>query len=418
MQEHRHRIHTHRKAAKMRPDQPTPAILGLGTAVPPHRVAQSHLSEWLAGALADQPALARWLRSLYRLSGIETRYSCLPDASMSPADSRFVPTRLPEEAPTTAERMAIYEREAPAVGAAAAQRALADLGGDEPGALEAAAASVTHLIAVSCTGFFAPGLDLALGARLGLRPGVERMLVGFMGCSAAFTGMRLAAQIVCARPEARVLVVCAELCSIHAQPELDRTNLTVTSLFADGAAACLIGADTDGAHERFELDRFFTAYAPEAADAMSWRIGDHGFRMTLSPQVPRLVGRMAPGAVDGLLAGGPRPRLWAIHPGGPSIVDQVVESLALTEEQAAPSRAVLRGFGNMSSPTILFVLNELRERLRAERPSGPEAAIAMAFGPGLVAELGLMTYVPEGIETHHEDTKTRRHQDVKVFVPC
>ncbi|HWQ11889.1 MAG TPA: type III polyketide synthase [Roseiflexaceae bacterium] len=401
----------------MRHTQVTPAILGLGTAVPPHCVAQSYLSEWLAEALAGQPALARWVRSLYRLSGIETRHSCLPDASLPPGGSRFAPTRSLQEAPTTAERMAIYAREAPAIGVAAARGALADLVGDAPEEVAAAAASVTHLIAVSCTGFFAPGLDLAIADRLGLRHSVERTLVGFMGCSAAFNGMRLAAAIVRARPEARVLVVCAELCSIHAQPELDRVNLTVTSLFADGAAACLVGDDPHGGRERIELDRFATAYAPDTADAMSWRIGDHGFRMTLSPQVPRIIGQIAPAAVEALLDGRPRPRHWAIHPGGPSIVDQVAEALGLSEEQAAPSRAVLRGYGNMSSPTILFVLRELRERLRAGRPADPQAAVAMAFGPGLVAELAHMTYVPAGITIQHDDPQTRRREDVTVFVP-
>lgn len=369
---------------------PLPAILALGTAVPRHRVEQAHLCEWLAEALRDQPALARWLRGLYRYSGIESRYSVLPDAEMSPAESRFVPTRPPHEAPTTAERMAVYEREAPPLAAEAARRALA-----EPGA--GAASDITHLIVVSCTGFFAPGLDLRLVELLGLRPEVKRTLVGFQGCSAAFNGLRLAADIVRAEPDARALVVCAELCSLHAQPSLDRVNLTVTSLFADGAAACVVGADPAGLAERFELGGFLTALAPEAADAMSWRIGDHGFHMTLSPQVPRLVGQLAPGAVDDLLGGRGRPRRWAIHPGGPSIVDQAAAALGLSDEQAEPSRSVLRRHGNMSSPTVLFVLDEQRRRMRAEGLAAREDVVAMAFGPGLVAELARLTYVPAAL---------------------
>ncbi|MEN9936884.1 MAG: hypothetical protein RLZZ387_3463 [Chloroflexota bacterium] len=381
----------------MRTEGARPAILALGTAVPPYLVPQAQLCDWLVEALAEQPALARWLRSLYRFSGIETRYSCLPDASRPVSESRFVPTRPLDEAPTTAERMAIYEREAMAIGVAAGARALAEYAGDSPDALAQAAASITHLVTVSCTGFFAPGLDLAIAGALGLRPDLKRTLVGFQGCSAAFNGTRLAADIVRGQPDAQVLVVCAELCSIHAQPRLDRVNLTVTSLFADGAAACVIGADPHGERERFELDVFHTAYAPDASEAMSWRIGDHGFHMTLSPQVPRMVGALAPGAVDTLLAGRPRPRRWAIHPGGPSIVDQVVESLGLSAEQAAPSREVLRTHGNMSSPTVLFVLHELRRRMREERLSAPEAAVAMAFGPGLVAEMAHLTYMPASL---------------------
>ncbi len=400
----------------MRSEGPSPAILALGTAVPRYRVPQAALCEWLVEALADQPALARWLRSLYRLSGIETRYSCLPDASRPPSESRFVPTRPVAEAPTTAERMAIYEREAVEIGAAAARRALAEYAGCSEEDVAGPAAEITHLIAVSCTGFFAPGLDIAIAGQIGLRPGVERSIVGFMGCSAAFNAMRLAAEIVRSRPGARVLVVCAELCSIHAQPRLDRVNLTVTSLFADGAAACVIGADESGGRERFVLNRFSTTYAENTADAMSWRIGDHGFHMTLSPQVPRMVGQIAAPAVDQLLAGRPRPPRWAIHPGGPSIVDQVAEALGLTPEQVAPSREVLRNYGNMSSPTILFVLDELRRRMREEQPPAAEDAVAMAFGPGLVAEMAHLTYLPAGIVLEPTDGAAQRRGE-RVAAP-
>jgi predicted naringenin-chalcone synthase len=372
----------------------SPAILALGTAVPRHRVDQAALCEWLAVALGNQPAMSRWLRALYRASGIQTRYSCLEDAERAPSESRFAPSRPPEQAPSTAERMALYEREAPLIAEQAARSALAEYAAACGETVEAAAQGITHLIVVSCTGFFAPGLDLAVAQRLGLRANVERTIIGFMGCAAAFNALRLADRAARSQPDARVLVVCAELCSIHAQPTLDRVNLTVSSLFADGAAVCVVGQPDDPAQERFELDGFLTHFVPDTTGDMAWRIGNHGFRMNLSPAIPRMLGEVAPQALEELLAGRPRPNRFAIHPGGRSIVDQVELALGLTPAQVAPSREVLRQYGNMSSPTILFVLRELREALRAEATGASEPAIAMAFGPGLVAELAHLTYVP------------------------
>lgn len=371
-----------------------PAIMGMGSAVPPYQIDQAHLCNELVAALHDQPALGRWLRALYRLSGIETRYSCLLDAARAPGASRFAPTRRCDEAPTTAERMAIYEREVVEIGVQAATRALTDYAAGAGLSLATATAQITHLITVSCTGFFAPGLDVAITKRLGLRVDLQRTHIGFMGCSAAFNATRAAADIVGAHPDAKVLVVCAELCTIHAQPALDRVNLTVMSLFADGAAACVVANGSAGTGECMLLDTYHTCVVAGTDDAMRWRIGDHGFQMHLSPQIPRLLGQIVPDAVADLLAGRPRPDHWAIHPGGPGIVDQVGAALDLSRAQTEPSWQTLRTYGNMSSATILFVLQELRDRLRARRSDVPAPLVAMAFGPGLVAELAYLCYVP------------------------
>ncbi|NJN19799.1 MAG: hypothetical protein HC822_27965 [Oscillochloris sp.] len=205
------------------------AIHSIATAVPQYRADQAAVGAWVADSLDADAGLRRYLRRLYELSGIESRYSCLPDAQALERDSRFAPGRSRAASPTTAERMAIYERESVKLGTQAAQRALAET--NRP----AAAAQITHLIVVSCTGFFAPGLDLAIARNLGLQPTVQRSLIGFMGCAAAFNGLRLAAQIVAGQPTAQVLVVCVELCTLHLQPGTDRVNLTVASLFGDGA---------------------------------------------------------------------------------------------------------------------------------------------------------------------------------------
>lgn len=200
------------------------AILSLGTAVPEHFVEQESLSDWMIEAVGATPALARWMKRLYAGSGIETRYSCLPDASYPPTQSRFAPDRPLAEVPTTIERMEIYEQVSVAIGSAAARRALQDFAETHTQDVRAATESVTHLIVVSCTGFFAPGLDLMIARQLGLRPTVERTLVGFMGCAAAFNALRLANHIVQGQTDARVLVVCVELCSLHIQPGQKREN--------------------------------------------------------------------------------------------------------------------------------------------------------------------------------------------------
>jgi predicted naringenin-chalcone synthase len=373
-------------------DRPQVALLALGTAVPSHRFQQTALGRWMADSLGMQPALSRWIRRLYDLSGIETRYSCLPDPAAPPSMSRFAPGHPPADTPTTSERMAIYQREATAIGTAAAYRALAEYGA---GALVAeVAATVTHLIVVSCTGFFAPGLDQAIANRLNFRPTVERTLVGFMGCAAAFNALRLADQIVRAQPSARVLVVCVELCSLHIQSGNNRIDLIVASLFADGAAACLVGAPPMDGRDYVLLDSFYSEVVPDTDQEMVWRIGDHGFTLHLSPDIPRRLGEVAPRALASLLDGRAMPRAWAIHPGGRAIVDRLAELFDLAPEQTEPSLAVLRQYGNMSSSTILFVLRELRERLRCDPTGDTVGGVAMAFGPGLVVEMAHLTYVP------------------------
>jgi predicted naringenin-chalcone synthase len=278
--------------------------------------------------------------------------------------------------------MAIYEQASVDVAADAARQALGDR-----------AADVTHLIVVSCTGFFAPGPDLALARRLGLPADVQRSVIGFMGCAAAFNALRLADQIVAGRPDALVLIVCVELCTLHIQPGADREDLTAASLFADGAGACLVGAPQPG-QEMLLIDNFFTGVTPDTESDMAWRIGNHGFKMRLSPEVPRQVARVVRPALHELLPDGPAPEFWAIHPGGPAIVDRVAETCDLSDNDVQASRDVLRNYGNMSSPTILFVLDAIRRQLRSA--ARPATGVAMAFGPGLVAEMAALRYVPAG----------------------
>lgn len=370
------------------------ALLSLGTAVPSYQASQADVAQWMAASFKTQPALGRWVQRVFAHAGIETRYACVPDFSQPPDQSRLAPGCLLAEALTTAERMAIYEREAARLGAAAGCQALATFAERSNGDLAAAANSVTHLICVSCTGFFAPGLDIAIARALNLAPMVQRTLIGFMGCAAAFNGLRAAWQIVRGQPSARVLVVCVELCSIHIQPNPQRENLISASLFADGASACLVGQSETGG-DLFEIGGFYTALKPETEAEMVWQIGDHGFVLRLSPQIPEHLAEAAPAALENLLGKGGRPDFWAIHPGGKAILDRLAAIFDLEPEQVQASRAVLRCFGNLSSATIFFVLDELRRQLRHEIAPGQKLeGVAMAFGPGLVIEMAGLSYVP------------------------
>jgi predicted naringenin-chalcone synthase len=243
---------------------------------------------------------------------------------------------------------------------------------------------VTHLVTVSCTGFVAPGLDRDLIHTLRLAPTVERTHVGYMGCHGALNGLRVARAFTGADPGARVLVCAVELCSLHYHYGWDPEKLVANALFADGAAAvagCPAAAAPRGA---WRVAATGSCLVPASADAMSWVVGDHGFEMALSRRVPELIARHLRPWLQGWLErqGVPLAEVgsWAIHPGGPRILEAVEEGLELPRSASEASRAVLAECGNMSSATVLFVLDRLRAR-GARLP-----CVALAFGPGLAAE--------------------------------
>ncbi len=378
------------------------SILALGTAVPPFKAAQQEIGEWMAEAFAGQRALQRLVRMAHRYSGIETRHGCTNDYHVPVAESRFAPGRSPAESPTTAERMEIYQRESVPLGTRAAQDALARYAQAAGKNLDDVAASITHLITVSCTGFFAPGLDFGIAQALHLAPTIARQHIGFMGCSAAFNGLRAAHDIARSQPDARVLVVCVELSSLHMQPSSERDLLVAASLFADGASAALVGWRAPGQPGLFELDGFHSQIKPDTADEMVWQIGDHGFSLRLSPRIPDHLAEVAPDALTGLFDGRERPAFWAIHPGGRAIVDRLADIYGLDAQAVASTYDILRRYGNMSSATILFVLDDLHCRwqtgaltLDDVNDNPAQAGVAMAFGPGLVVEMARLRFVAE-----------------------
>jgi predicted naringenin-chalcone synthase len=344
----------------------------IGTAVPENDIHTAFVA-FARTLLRDEKERGVFERMSAR-SGIAHRFSHFRPGDIAAgevdADGFFVRGSFPD----TASRMALYAR-----------RAL-DLARRAVGALDIAAERdrITHLVVASCTGFTAPGLDLQLAEALRLKGSVARTLVGFMGCAAAVPALRLAQQAVQADPAARVLVVNLELSSLHLQETGDIATLLSLMLFGDGCAAALVTADPNG----LVLQEFRTAVIPESQDLITWRIGNQGFIMYLSGEVPGRIAtalrqERASGDPDGLLHGEGTQAidLWAVHGGGRTVLDAVEIGLGLPAEALRFSRKVLHDFGNMSSATVMFVLG----RMLAEARSG-QRGCAMAFGPGMVAE--------------------------------
>ncbi|MEJ6490621.1 type III polyketide synthase [Leucobacter sp. USCH14] len=367
-------------------------ILAIGTAVPSARLTQTRTRDFFAAQPGVNRLTARLISAAFDQSAIETRYSVIggldSNAEPSPTSDLFTEDRELLLSPSTGERNLVYRREAPALTAAAARDAL-----DRAGV---SAAEVTHVVTASCTGFFAPGPDYLLVRELGIPTGAERTNIGFMGCAAAFPALRAAARIGEAQPGSVILVVCTELCSLHIRSSNDPEQIVASAVFGDGSAAAVVASDPMPARRStpvLEVGAFSTALTSEGEEDMDWTIGDHGFEMRLTANVPRIIGReiaavVAPmlerddiGAVSEIDA-------WAVHPGGRSVLDRVESGLDLDERSMQVSRDVLREFGNMSSATILFIL----QRILADDSLPDEAKVAgLCFGPGLTVETARFT---------------------------
>ncbi len=369
----------------------TLAILGIGSATPQHSISQQDAA-MLAGTLATAGATReRTLSAIYRQTQIFQRGSVLlePPGDQPFSQSFFPPALDVDDAgPPTSERMARYAATAGPLAIAAAERALARA--------DVAGPQITHLVTCSCTGFVTPGVDLELCRALGLPADVARTNIGFMGCHGAFNALRTADAFAGTGPDAVVLMVCVELCSLHFQYGSAADSIVANSIFADGAGA-IVGRSMAASNCRhWRLVDQTSAVLPDTADQMGWTIGDHGFEMTLSAEVPGSIAGPLPGLVDELLARRSLSRAdvthWAVHPGGPRVLSAVEAALSLSPGHLAASRRILAEHGNMSSGTILFILERLfttdGPTNRCESAAA-ETCVAMAFGPGLTAELAL-----------------------------
>ena len=353
----------------------------IACAVPPYE-RQSEFIESLP-RWAGSPEIVEKLQQLAAGARIDQRYTVLADPFGTPeAPGYFRPGAFP----STGERMKVYQREAPRLAARAVDH------------LRAAAGSlqgVTHLIVTSCTGFYAPGLDIDVLRHANLSPSVQRTLIGFMGCQAALVGLRHAKQIVDADARAVVLMVNLELCSLHLQqtPRMDR--LVSFLLFADGCAASLITSLPEG----LQLNECHTHLSLDDADRMAWHIEDQGFAMTLDARLPvRIRQWFRRSEALSKPAEGAERMLWAVHPGGRLILDSVQDACGLSDEQMFLSREVLRRFGNMSSASIMFILRDLLQTQANGGESRPGRALA--FGPGLTVEAVDFTTAPPGEGSH------------------
>jgi len=416
-------------------------LRALQTVVPPTVLIQEQVRD----VFAAQPDLSRLAQRLvttsFNMSGIETRHTVIEELTLDAdgADPQFFdPVTRRLLVPSTRVRNELYIVEATKLFVEAARRAL-------EACPDVEAADVTHVVTVSCTGFYAPGPDYMIVRELGLSPATQRYHLGFMGCYASMPALRTAKQFVEADPDAVVLVVSAELCSLHLRTSSDPDTIVASSLFSDGAAAGIVSNRAPAPGEKaLGLDLFETVITPVGEGDMAWKIGDEGFEMVLSTYVPHIIdehieGALAPlvardaaltlllsadlaeelsGALEAATDRGtetasgslatlvalaepttaPVPPAtlssviahWAIHPGGRSILDKTEAKLGLSEAQLVPSRETLRTNGNMSSATILFVMKAI---LDAPATADGERVCAMAFGPGLTVESGLMTVI-------------------------
>lgn len=314
------------------------------------------------------------IQRIYGRSGIEKRHTVVENLKDT-VDGTPASTRVRNDAYVTHAKLLFPE---------VARRVFAGVHGID-------ASQVTHVITVSCTGFFAPGPDYVVVRALNLPASTQRFHLGFMGCYAAFPALKMAQAFCLADPQSVVLVVCLELCSLHLQRSDTPDALTAASLFADGAAAALVSAKPPkNLSQAMKMGAMTTTLTPSGESDMAWTIGDTGFDMILSSYVPSIIethilealqpmlnhSNLTPGDI----------RHWAIHPGGRSILDKLQSGLGLSDHQMNYSRNVLRDFGNMSSATVLFVLKQI---LESTSPGENENVCAMAFGPGLTIETGM-----------------------------
>jgi len=361
----------------------TAHLVSIGTATPDAALSQPATRDFFRAQPGVDRLAARLIGAAFDQSAIDTRYSVI--GSIGSGDTAFADADGRLHSPSTGERNALYRRTAPPLTETAARDALTRSGFSP--------AEVTHVVTASCTGFFAPGPDFRLVRDLGIPSSAERTHIGFMGCAAAFPALRAAARICAAQPGSVVLVACTELCSLHIRSSSDPEQIVASAVFGDGAAAAIVtSAEPRTAAPTLEIGDFSTAITAEGEEDMDWTIGDHGFEMRLTAQVPRIIGREIAGVATAMLGEGVDPRdavdAWAVHPGGRSVLDHVQSGLGLPDEAMADSREVLREYGNMSSATILFILQRILEN--DALPDGARVA-GLCFGPGLTVETIALT---------------------------
>lgn len=359
-------------------------LLSVGVAVPAHEITQEASLALTQRVCCVDSRQRRFAKVLYGHAGVATRYGVLPlvEADRWAPNGPLATDGTPNLGPSTEARMEYYQQHALPLALEASRQAL-DRSGCQP-------SEITHVVTTSCTGFTAPGVDLGLIEFLKLRPTTERIHVGYMGCHGAINALRAARGLACDNVRNRILVCSVELCTIHYAFQWSTERMLGNALFADGSGAVVLGAEANTANtadHRWRLAATGSNVFPDTAEAMAWSIGNHGFEMSISSELPRLIQANLHEWLSAWLEshglGVSDVNLWAVHPGGPRIVEAVEAAMGLTPEQTAISRQVLSAYGNMSSATVLFILQSLFDS--GARPP----CVLLGFGPGLVAEAAL-----------------------------
>jgi predicted naringenin-chalcone synthase len=362
-------------------------IIAIGTAVPQYSADQGTILEFMKTAYKDETA-SRKLNILFHNSGIKTRYSVVPDFGNIQSENIFF--NINQQVPDITERLDRFKENATPLAIAAMQNAFDKLN------TSISDFGITHLITVTCTGIYAPGIGAALIEQLNLPEDIFHTAINFMGCNAAFPALNLADMITKTDEKAKVLIVCVELCTLHFQAVNNSDNLLANTIFGDGSAAVVVVSDTsakDNQQAGLSINGFYSLLLYKGKKLMGWNITPANFEMVLDSGIPEFIGnevneivlkatekfKTNPSAID----------KWAIHPGGKKILDSIKKQTQLSDSDLQYSYKVLSDYGNMSSPTILFVLSEI---MQAEHAEG-ETTFSIGFGPGLSIETALLTYV-------------------------
>lgn len=359
------------------------AITGIGTAVPRFRSPQKKVVDFMAEALQLTATQVGRLEILYQNSGIDFRHSVLDDFAKKRGSYQFFPNKKTDKFPSTAKRMELYKQNALPLALQAIHDCFSSLKSFKP-------QQITHLITVSCTGMYAPGIDIEIIEQLNLAASVQRTAVNFMGCYGVFNALKVAHALCKADSKAQVLLVSVELCTLHFQKSKKPNDIIASTIFADGAGAAIIQAVTNQ-QKYFSIEDFYCDLIPQSKQEMAWHIADQGFDMVLSSYVPQCIENGIANFLQNLLKrqnlAGNNIEYYAIHPGGLKILQSCERALAISAKKNKYSYQVLSHYGNMSSATILFVLKALWDDLELQNKKN---IFGCAFGPGLTLESMLL----------------------------
>jgi predicted naringenin-chalcone synthase len=361
-------------------------IISIGTAVPDYGTEQSTILEFMRAAYHDDTA-SRKLNILFHNSGINKRYSVVPDFDGSkPEQSIFA---LNQAIPDVEKRIKVFKQQAVPLAIKAIENSLNKLNTTLSGF------GITHLITVTCTGIYAPGIGAALIEQLNLPDDIFHTSINFMGCNAAFPALKIAEMITRTDEKAKVLIVCVELCTLHFQPKDNNDNLLANTIFGDGAAAVIVVSDKtakQNSQSGLSINGFYSLLLNKGKNLMGWNVTPVNYEMVLDAGIPEFIGDEV---TEIVMKAGRKLNVtpstigkWAIHPGGRKILDSIKKRLPLTDSDMQYSYKVLADNGNMSSPTILFVMNEI---MQAQHEPG-ETLFAIGFGPGLSIETATFSY--------------------------